>query len=327
MAVLAIVLVVSAVMMIRQQMEYRRGEEIYQEAETLVELPDLSELPAPEAQEPEEETTAEEEKPVYVDPYADALRNMDFTALREVNDDVLGWILIPNTVVSYPLVQGDDNEYYLNHTWKKWTSVVGAIFMESANHSDLSNFNTVIYGHRMNNGSMFASLKYYKNLSYWKSHPYVYITNDAGSHQYEIFAAYEVSTAGETYRLQFADTQARQDFIDYCLGQSVIDTGVVPNTYDRILTLSTCTGNGHATRWVVQAVLRGEAPSDTAQQETEVPETPETSDVPEVQEPQEPQEPQETEEGSSLLDIALGSVTGGDAEGDEAPADDTAPTQ
>ena len=115
MAVLAIVLVVSAVMLVRQQMEYRRGEEIYQEAESLVELPDLSELPAPEVQEPEEETEAEE-KPVYVDPYADALRNMDFTALREVNDDVLGWILIPNTVLSYPLVQGDDNEYYLNHT-------------------------------------------------------------------------------------------------------------------------------------------------------------------------------------------------------------------
>lgn len=326
MAVLTIVLVVSAVMLVRQQMEYRRGEEIYQEAESLVELPDLSELPAPEVQEPEETET--EEKPVYVDPYADALRNMDFTALREVNDDVLGWILIPNTVLSYPLVQGDDNEYYLNHTWKKWTSVVGAIFMESANSPDLSNFNTIIYGHRMNNGSMFASLKYYKNLSYWKSHPYVYITNDAGSHQYEIFAAYEVSTAGETYRLQFADTQARQDFIDYCLDQSVIDTGVVPNTYDRILTLSTCTGNGHATRWVVQAVLRGEAPSDTAEQEPAAPETPETMpETPETPDTPEAQAPQETKEGSSLLDVAVGSVTGGDIGEDDAPAEDTSPAQ
>lgn len=326
---LAAVLVVSGVMLIRQQMEYRRGEEMYEEAEELVELPDLSELPAPEVQEPEE-GTEQKEKPVYVDPYADALRNMDFTALREVNDDVLGWILIPNTVISYPLVQGDDNEYYLNHTWKKWTSVVGAIFMESANSPDLGNFNTIIYGHRMNNGSMFASLKYYKTLSYWKSHPYVYITNDAGSHQYEIFAAYEVSTQGQTYRLQFPDTQARQDFIDYCLDQSVIDTGVVPNTYDRILTLSTCTGNGHATRWVVQAVLRGEAPADTAEQapETDVPQTPET--VPQtpdasqsgtVAEP--PDDSGEETEASSLLDIAVSSVTGGTPE--ETEQDGAAP--
>lgn len=334
-AVLAVVLVVSVVMLVRRQMEYRRGEEIYQEAETLVELPDLSELPAPEIQEPEQETQSEmeeepdqEEKPVYVDPYADALRNMDFTALREVNDDVLGWIVIPNTVLSYPLVQGDDNEYYLDHTWKKWTSVVGAIFMEYANSPDLGNFNTIIYGHRMNNGSMFASLKYYKNLSYWQAHPYVYITNDAGSHQYEIFAAYEVSTTGETYRLQFADTQARQDFIDYCLAQSVIDTGVVPNTYDRVLTLSTCTGNGHATRWVVQAVLRGEAPADTAEQETPAPEAPEAvSETPETAQAPEVQEPHEAQEGSSLLDIALGSVTGNDSAEDEAAVDDTPAAQ
>ena len=325
---LAAVLVVSVVLLVRQQLEYRRGEEMYEEAEALVELPDLSELPEPEPEAPEEETEAEE-KPVYVDPYADALRNMDFTALREVNDDVLGWILIPNTVLSYPLVQGDDNDYYLNHTWKKWTSVVGAIFMESANSPDLDNFNTIIYGHRMNNGSMFASLKYYKSLSYWTSHPCVYITNDAGSHQYEIFAAYEVSTQGQTYRLQFPDTQARQDFIDYCLDQSVIDTGVVPNTYDRILTLSTCTGNGHATRWVVQAVLRGEAPSDAVEQEPAQPEQTPQTDAPEsapeeagsqtpetvpdqTQEPPASGEDQETD-ASSLLDIALGSVTGGDA--------------
>ena len=162
-------------------------------------------------------------------------------------------------------MQGDDNEYYLNHTWKKWTSVVGAIFMEYANSPDLSNFNTIIYGHRMNNGSMFASLKYYKDLSYWKAHPYVYITDDNGSHRYEIFAAYEVSVEGDTYRLGFSSDASKQSFIDYCLSQSVIDTGITPTIYDRILTLSTCTGNGHATRWVVQAVLKGEAPSDAAQ--------------------------------------------------------------
>ena len=101
---------------------------------------------------------------------------------------------------------------------------------------------------------------------------------------------------------------------------------MVPNTYDRILTLSTCTGNGHATRWVVQAVLRGEAPSDTAQRQgPEEAQPPET--VPETPENPETAEPQETEEGSSLLDIAVGSVTGGDTAGDEAPADDTSPTQ
>ena len=218
---------------------------------------------------------------------------MDFTALREVNRDVQGWIMIPGTVISSPLLQGEDNQYYLKHTWKKWTSAVGAIFLEWQNSPDLSDFNTIIYGHRMNNGSMFASLKNYKKQSYWAAHPCVYITDDNGSHKYEIFAAYEVSTTGTTYQLGFSDDASKQAFIDYCLEQSVIDTGITPTVYDRVLTLSTCTGNGHATRWVVQAVLKGVAPPDTAQ---EVPAEP-TSEGPAPEEQPASQPLPETEPG------------------------------
>ena len=264
MLVLAAVFVGSLTMVILRSLDYRRGEEAYAEAESLVQLPDLSGLEIPEPAEPGDEP----EQEVYIDPYADALRNMDFTALREVNDDVLGWILIPNTVISYPLLQGEDNQYYLNHTWKKWTSAVGAIFMDSQNNPNLTDFNTIVYGHRMNNGSMFASLKNYKKQSYWQAHPCVYITGDHGSYKYDIFAAYEVSTQGITYQLGFSGEADKQEFLDGCMAQSVIDTGIVPTVHDRILTLSTCTGNGHATRWVVQAVLRCEAPAESQAEET-----------------------------------------------------------
>ena len=272
-ALLALVFITSAAMLIHENIQYQEGEETYAEAESLVELPDLSALPTPvlEGAPPAEEApSAGEEppaaRPVYVDPYADALRSMDFTALREVNPDVLGWILIPGTAVSYPMVQGEDNQYYLNHTWKKWNSVVGSIFLECNNSADLSDFNTLVYGHRMNNGSMFASLKNYKRQSYWEAHPCVYLTDDSGSHKYEIFAAYEVSTQGETYRLGFSGDEAKQSFLDYCQDLSVISTGITPTVYDRVLTLSTCTGNGHATRWVVQAVERGVAPAQSAEE-------------------------------------------------------------
>ena len=191
-----------------------------------------------------------------MDPYADALAAMDFTALRAVNSDVLGWILIPDTVISYPMVQGSDNSYYLKHTWRLSSSVVGAIFMEAQCSADFSDFNTIIYGHRMNNGSMFAGLAKYKNISYYKNHPTVYITDDAGSRAYQIFAAYEVSvTSAESYQLEFADDADKQAFIDKCLALSGGDTEIVPAPEDQILTLSTCTGWGHATRWVIQAVL------------------------------------------------------------------------
>lgn len=144
MVLLALIFVGSLGMVIYRTMEYKEGEEIYAEAAELVQLPDLSDLPDPVLEETEE--TEETDAPVYVDPYADALRNMDFAALREVNSDVLGWILIPNTVISYPLVQGDDNQYYLKHTWKKWTSAVGAIFLEYQNSPAFSDFNTTFTG-------------------------------------------------------------------------------------------------------------------------------------------------------------------------------------
>ncbi|MET0017765.1 class B sortase [Oscillibacter sp.] len=263
-ALLAVVFVSSAAVLIRQMIQYREGEETYSEAEELAGLPDFSEAgdaptassSAPDAASSSSATTSVP-KTVYVDPYADALADMDFSALREVNGDVLGWILIPGTRISYPLVQGTDNEYYLTHTWKKWNSVVGAVFLEYSNSRDLSDFNTIIYGHRMNDGSMFAGLKYYKQKSYYKSHPCVYITDDSGARKYDIFAAYEVSTQGDTYRIGQQSDSTKQAYIDYCLAQSLYDTGVVPTVSDKIVTLSTCTGNGHATRWVIQARLQG----------------------------------------------------------------------
>lgn len=275
-ALLALLLLGSAAFFGHQLYQYHLGEQVYSEAEKLVQLPDLTQIrepepPAPAASSSASSSTAgtassqapadEPSQPVYADPYADALRSMDFAALREVNDDVLGWILIPNTRLSYPLLQGEDNEYYLNRTWKKSRNSVGAIFLECRSSPDLSDFNTIVYGHRMNNRSMFGILLNYKDQSYWEKHPTFYITDDNGSHAYDVFAAYEVGVTQPTYRLEVTEEADKQAVLDFCVEQSVLDTGIVPTPADRIVTLSTCTGQGHETRWVVQGVLRTETAS------------------------------------------------------------------
>ena len=296
------VLAVSAYHLVQSGIDYRQGDEDYSAAEDLVGLPDLSDLPpvtpavlseppavlSSSAPDPEE---SREPAPVYVDPYADALRNMDFATLREVNEDVLGWILVPGTRISYPIVQAEDNSYYLNHTWRGNRSAVGAIFLECRNSADLTDFNTIIYGHRMGNGTMFNALKSYSKQSFWVEHPCIYLTDDNGSRRFEIFAAYEVSTAGDTYRLSFRDQEEKQSFLDYCMAQSVIDTGIVPTVYDQVVTLSTCTGRGHATRWVVQGVLRGEVPVEELTGEPV--ESPQPSEEPIQPLPEETQLPEE----------------------------------
>ena len=300
-----------------QLVQYRQGDETYAQAEELAGLPDLSDLPPVDVTDGSGEASgsagadgteeAPEEVPVWQDPYAQALKDMDFSALRQQNPDVLGWILIPGTRVSYPVVQGTDNSYYLDHTWRGGKNSVGAIFMECRNSSDLSDFNTIIYGHRMNNRSMFGTLSQYKSRSYWQAHPYVYLTDDSGTHRYEIFAAGEVSVDSDVYRLGLRSDSSRQSFLDSCLALSALNTGVTPHTYDKVLTLSTCTGNGHATRWVVQAVCPGQAPETpeipqeepTPQPDASQPE--ESVQTPDVSQesPAEPEQPQEPEPAPS----------------------------
>ena len=261
---LAVVFLGSLGAMVYRSVQLHKSEAARKEAESLVQqLEEELEQTEPQKEASEEipkEILAEEpqgwqEAPVYDDPHYDAMKEVDLTALREVNPDVIGWIRIPGTQIDYPLMQGEDNQYYLERTWKGEPNAAGSIFLEQHCSADLSDFNTIIYGHRMKNGSMFAALKYYNKMDYLQEHPYVYILDDAGPHRYEVFSAYEASVTGTTYRLAIEDDEIKQKFIDDCSGWSVIETGVEPTIRDRMLTLSTCTGRGYETRWVVQARL------------------------------------------------------------------------
>lgn len=254
-----LVFALSAMVTVHKLAQYRSAEQDALEAQ---------ETAGAEKDEPSDKLTGEELTPepseaeidpLEDDPYAQTLREIDFAALKEINADVIGWILIPDTQVDYPLLQTDNNEYYLSHTWKKNDNAGGSIFAEQLCSSDLSDFNTIIYGHRMINNSMFGSLKYYKDDSYRREHPAVYVATPERIFRYEIFAAHEPGITEIPYRLKIADEETKRAFLDFSMSRTVIDTGITPDTEDRILTLSTCTGHGHDTRWVVQARLTHEA--------------------------------------------------------------------
>lgn len=189
------------------------------------------------------------------DVHVQTLEGLNLDALQEVNPDVLGWILIPDTLVNYPIVQSRDNHFYLNRTWDGKSNSVGSIFLECNNAPDFADFNTIVYGHNMNDGSMFAQIRKYRNQAYWEEHPFVYIRTDAGVFRYEVFSAYQTPVDSNTYRLSFSSEEDRDAFLTEALENSRIDAGVVPEATDRILTMSTCSGGGYSTRWVVHARL------------------------------------------------------------------------
>lgn len=254
---LLLVLAVSLVMIVRLTLEDQEGASDYAEAAQIAGLvapkvmrPDTPPSAASLSQPTEEIPMTPEEQ----------LAGIDLEALQEINGDVVGWIMIPGTTVSYPLLQTGNNDYYLNHTWMKKYNRGGAIFLDWRDSKDFSDFHTIIYGHRMGNDTMFGTLKYYKSLEYWQTNPYIYLALDSGIYRWDIFAAYEASITSPVYD---RDTPiGEQNFIRFCLDSSVINTGIEPAPGSNILTLSTCTGRGHASRWVVQAVLHIEQDGD-----------------------------------------------------------------
>lgn len=244
MVLLSLILIVSLAVVGWNQLDYLRGAADYSEALQVAAVPRLETVPLPEQGEPPPP-----------DPNFDLLADVDLDSLREVNEDVRGWIVIPDTPLSYPIVQCGDNQYYLNHTWMDKRSSAGAIFLEWQASGDFSDFATLIYGHRMNNETMFGTLREYKDVEFWRAHPSIYLIHDGGVCRYDIYAIHEAGITSPVYYLAFPDRAAKEEYIAYGLEHSVIETGVRPSPDSRIITLSTCTGRGHATRWVVQAVL------------------------------------------------------------------------
>lgn len=246
-AVLVLVLIVSLAMIARTMWERRSANDSHDDARAIA-------LPAPapgEPQAPQASTSGSEPEP---QPQDELLR-LDLDALREVNPEVVGWIQIPGTQISYPLLQGKDNDYYLDHLWDKQRSPSGSIYFDYTSDPTLGGFHTIIYGHRRNDDTMFGELRFYNDLDHLQECPSVYIALADGVYRYDIFSAQEASVKSVVFRLDVEESHLEEELIRYCKDKSVIDVPIEPDTDDMILTLSTCTGHGHAARWVVHGVL------------------------------------------------------------------------
>ena len=258
--ILSLLLVFTLFMLVRSIVSDSESQKDYDEANVLagVEAPEETEAAAVPEETVPPETVAKEPVPIPDDPVIRELMEIDLEALRQENEDVVGWILIPDTKVNYPLLQWTDNDFYLKHTWKQTKNPNGSIFIEWQNSPDFSDFNTIIYGHNMTSGVMFGSLRKYKSEKFWKEHPSFYIASDQGVLRYDIFATHKAGIDTIIYGLELDTEQKKTEFLRFAKDYSNIDTGITPTIEDSIVTLSTCTGQGHASRWVVQGVLNEE---------------------------------------------------------------------
>ncbi len=251
--------------------QYYQAEQARAQAQELLQtMPPDTEPSTPAATEPSDATEPTETEPPVTRPTiqqepleknAEFLLDMDYSGLKEKNEDVIGWVYIPDTKVDYPILRSYDNQDYLNHAWDGSYSFSGSIFLECKNNRNFLDYNTILYGHHMLNGTYFAAVADYKHADFQKAHPYVYVLTDNDLRRYEVFSTYEAPVQSDAYRLYFPDDATKQAALDYYMEKSVMaDKGnlQMPTVDDYILTCSTCTGvANYQNRWVIHARLTG----------------------------------------------------------------------
>jgi len=192
------------------------------------------------------------------DEYEGPRFTIDFEALGEVNGDIKAWLRFDEpSIINYPVVQGHDNNVYLHRTLSGYENTMGAIFINATNKPDFTDRHTLIYGHNMNNGSMFGELDKYSAKEFWEQYPYFYIyTPDGAETRYRIIASAVVNERSDIYQYAFASDEDFEQFLGLLQNIAQYETGIagLVNKDSQILTLSTCTAATGVNRFIVSGV-------------------------------------------------------------------------
>lgn len=183
------------------------------------------------------------------------IMSVNFTELLNKNPDTVGWIKVNNTKVNYPVVQTDNNNYYLNHAFNKTKNASGWVYADF--RSDFVNFgkNTIIYAHNLTNRTMFGSLVETQK-AYWYTNPdnkYIKISTPTTNTVWAIFSTYTIDPVTDYLRTNF-ESYDYQEFLNIMKSRSIYNFGIDVTKDDKILTLSTCNDSG-TKRIVVQAKM------------------------------------------------------------------------
>lgn len=175
--------------------------------------------------------------------------------LIKINEDYKMWLEVPNTNIDYPVVQGEDNDFYLNHDFNKEKSSSGAIFIDYKNNIDKDK-NIIIYGHNMKNKSMFQNLMKFKDEEFWKENNKIILTIDGKTYEYEIFSSYISNAKDIDLKTNFENDDEYLKYIDDIKKKSIFHRDMNIKSNDRIITLSTCSYEKDDARMIIYGRLK-----------------------------------------------------------------------
>lgn len=194
--------------------------------------------------------------------------DLSFDEMRDINPDIYAWIYIPGTAVDYPVAQSSDGDdsFYLSHNIYRQYQFSGTIYSEVQNSTDFTDPVTVLYGHNMLNGSMFASLLNFADRDFFDEHNTIFVLTADKLYTYLIYSAYTYDDRHILNSFNMADDEVFAEYLDTTLDPYTysgnVREGVTLDTDSRILTLSTCTNGASNTRFLVQGVLVDEQPGE-----------------------------------------------------------------
>ena len=235
---------------------------LYSGNNKMVHVPEnITDIVVPKTNPEEEQPTNEGEDEEYVDDNlyrkygSTKFENINIGNLKKEHSDIVAWIIVDGTNINYPIVQSGDNEYYLYHDINGVSKISGWTFMDYRNADDMSDKNTIFYGHNLLNRTAFGSIAniFTDDWFYSSSHKIIILTA-YGNYVYQIFSNYYIDP--EVYYLQnnFSSDSSYQEFLDTLKGRSIYDYGIDLSSSDKIITLSTCTEDNSG-RKVVHAKL------------------------------------------------------------------------
>lgn len=182
----------------------------------------------------------------------DELNNKEslYKRLKYINKDYKMWIQVEGTSINYPVVQGKDNEYYLNHDFNNDLNSSGSIFIDYKNNIK-EDKNIIIYGHNMKNKTMFQPLMNFKEEDFFNENKYIIVTINNKEYKYEIFSSYLIDANNDELKISFSSDNEFFNYINEIKNKALYKRNIHMEKEDKIITLSTCSYENESTRMII----------------------------------------------------------------------------
>ena len=242
-AICLVLMAVGAFQMIRIQVQYRQSAALYEELTQFLSFEPI-EVGGSGAENGNDELEEDGEVEEFFQlPAGVQIPQVDFDGLREINPNIVGWIILEGTQINYPVVQGEDNIYFLNRLYDGRWNPSGTIFMDYLNDPNMRDFHTILYGHHMQDGSMFAAIEFYVTQpDFIDRHPYIFFITPEREYVIKPFTGYKEFAYGDhiTWQLDFEDEAQKQEWLNNRRNRSDFPSNIEVLPSHRFVTLSTC---------------------------------------------------------------------------------------